>query len=426
MNFGALFWMVVLLLANGFFVAAEFAFTAARREVVEELPGRGAVAAVGIMRNLSTALAGAQVGITIATLLLGFVAEPAVAGLIELAFGWLSIPPAVLHTIAFVVALLIVVFLHMVIGEMAPKNIAIATPERLAVWLGLPFHWYMVVFKPLVVSLNWLANGFLRLFGIEPRDELETTHSAEDLASVIAAGRQEGVIEEFASKLLSGAIRFSERDASEVMVPRPDIVALSTTSTPAQLEQLIIEEGLSRIPIYGSNIDDLVGFVHAKDLLDVADEDHDEPLDSQLIRPLLAVPESASIRLLLNEMQRSGRHLALIVDEHGGTAGLLTLEDIAEELVGDIRDEYDEGESTPRQLTGRDRYQVPGAIRPDELRTLTGLKLPAGEYETLGGFVMDRLGRIARRGDKLDVDNWIILVKKMDGRRVTEIELQKL
>lgn len=426
MNFGALFWMVVLLLANGFFVAAEFAFTAARREVVEELPGRGAVAAVGIMRNLSTALAGAQVGITIATLLLGFVAEPAVAGLIELAFGWLSIPPAVLHTIAFVVALLIVVFLHMVIGEMAPKNIAIATPERLAVWLGLPFHWYMVVFKPLVVSLNWLANGFLRLFGIEPRDELETTHSAEDLASVIAAGRQEGVIEEFASKLLSGAIRFSERDASEVMVPRPDIVALSSTSTPAQLEQLIIEEGLSRIPIYGSNIDDLVGFVHAKDLLDVADEDHDEPLDSQLIRPLLAVPESASIRLLLNEMQRSGRHLALIVDEHGGTAGLLTLEDIAEELVGDIRDEYDEGESTPRQLTGRDRYQVPGAIRPDELRTLTGLKLPAGEYETLGGFVMDRLGRIARRGDKLDVDNWIILVKKMDGRRVTEIELQKL
>ncbi len=145
----------------------------------------------------------------------------------------------------------------------------------------------------------------------------------------------------------------------------------------------------------------------------------------QLIRPLLAVPETASIRLLLNEMQRSGRHLALIVDEHGGTAGLLTLEDIAEELVGDIRDEYDEGETAPRQLTGRDRYEVPGAIRPDELRSLTGLKLPAGEYETLGGFVMDRLGRIARRGDKIDVDNWIILVKKMDGRRVTEIELQK-
>jgi len=426
MRLSALFWMLVLLIANGFFVAAEFAFTAARKEVVEEIPGRGARAAVRIMRSLSVALAGAQIGITVATLLLGYVAEPAVASTIELALGWIAIPPALLHTIAFVVALLIVVFLHMVIGEMAPKNIAIATPERLAVWLGLPFQWFMTVFKPLVLLLNWLANGFLHLFGVEPRDEIETTHSAEDLASVIAAGRQEGIIEEFASKLLSGAIRFSERDASEVMVPRPDIVARPSDATPAELEQIINDEGFSRIPIYGSNIDDLIGFVHAKDLLAVSDEAYDQPIESGLIRPLLAVPESASIRLLLNEMQRSGRHLALIVDEHGGTAGLLTLEDIAEELVGDIRDEYDEAGAAPPLLTGRDRYEVPGAIRPDELRNLTGLKLPEGEYETLGGYVMDRLGRIARKGDKVDVENWTIWVRKMDGRRVTELELQKI
>jgi CBS domain containing-hemolysin-like protein len=418
--------MFVLLLANGFFVAAEFAFTAARKEVVEEKPGRGAKAAVAIMRNLSTALAGAQIGITICTLLLGFVAEPAVAELIEAAFGWVAIPSAVLHTIAFVLALLIVVFLHMVVGEMAPKNIAIATPERLAIWLGVPFQWFMTVFRPLVVVLNWLANAFLRIFGVEPRDELETTHSAEDLASVIAAGRQEGVIEEFASKLLSGAIRFSERDASEVMVPRPDIVARPIASTPAELEKVVVEEGFSRIPVYEESVDDLIGFVHAKDLLMVTDDAYDRPIDQALIRPLLAVPETASIRPLLSEMQRSGRHLALIVDEHGGTAGLLTLEDIAEELVGEIRDEYDEGEVAPRQLSGRDRYQVPGAIRPDELRALAGLRLPEGEYETLGGFVMDRLGRIPRRGDKVDVDNWIIWIKKMDGRRVTEVELQKL
>ncbi|MGI8518501.1 MAG: hemolysin family protein [Acidimicrobiia bacterium] len=426
MNLAALFWMVILLLANGFFVAAEFAFTAARREVVEEISGRGAKAAVGIMRNLSTALAGAQVGITISTLVLGYVAEPAIAGIIEAALGWIGIPAAVLHTIALVVALLIVVFLHMVIGEMAPKNIAIATPERLAVWLGLPFQWFMTVFRPLVFSLNWLANGFLRLFGVEPRDELETTHSAEDLAVVIAAGRQEGIFEEFASKLLSGAIRFSERDASEVMVPRPDIIARSCISTPYELEKAVIEEGFSRIPIFESNIDEIIGFVHAKDLLLVSDEGYDQQIEPSLIRPLLAVPESASIRLLLNEMQRSGRHLALIVDEHGGTAGLLTLDDIAEELVGDIRDEYDASEDAPRQLTGRDRYHVPGAIRPDELRNLTGLKLPEGEYETLGGYVMDRLGRIARKGDRVEVENWTICVKQMDGRRVTELELQKI
>ena len=426
MNLAALLWMVVLLIANGFFVAAEFAFTVARREVIAEMPGRSATAAVAIMRRLSEALAGAQVGITICTLLLGFVAEPAIAEGIEAAFGWIAIPEDVLHTIAFVIAILIATFLHMVIGEMAPKNIAIATPERLAVWLGLPFHWFMTLFRPLVFSLNWLANGFLHLFGVEPRDELETTATAEDLASVIAAGRQEGVIEEFASRLLSGAIRFSERDASEVMVPRPDIIARPAASTPAELEQVVIDEGFSRIPIFESSIDDLMGFVHAKDLLAVAEESYHQPLDPGLIRPILAVPETASVRPLLNEMQRSGRHLALIVDEHGGTAGLLSLEDIAEELVGEIRDEYDEDEKGARRLAGRDRFQVPGTIRPDELRSLTGLRLPEGEYETLGGYVMDRLGRIAKRGDKIDVDNWVIWVKRMEGRRVTEVELQRL
>ncbi|MGQ0848879.1 MAG: CNNM domain-containing protein, partial [Actinomycetota bacterium] len=216
MNLGALSWMVILLLANGFFVAAEFAFTAARRPVLEEMHSRSAGAAVASMKELSETLAGAQVGITLATLLLGFVAEPSVAGLLELLFGWLPIPASLLHSIALVIALLIVVFLHMVIGEMAPKNVAIASPERLALWLGLPFRGYMAVFRPLVKVLNFVANGFLRLLGVEPRDELETTHTAEDLATVIAAGRQEGVIEEFASKLLSGAILFSERDASEV------------------------------------------------------------------------------------------------------------------------------------------------------------------------------------------------------------------
>jgi CBS domain containing-hemolysin-like protein len=425
MNVGALGWMIVLLLANGFFVAAEFAFTAARREVIEDLPGRGARAAAATMSNLSDALAGAQVGITLATLLLGFVAEPAVAGIFETALGWFSVPSGLTHTIAFIIALLIVVFLHMVIGEMAPKNVAIATPERLAVWLGVPFHWFMTLFRPLIAALNWVANGFLRIFGVEPRDKLETAHTAEDLASVIAAGRQEGVIEEFASKLLSGAIRFSERDASEVMVPRPDIVGLPRDATPAELEQVIIDEGFSRIPIFGNNVDDLIGFVHAKDLLAIPDDQHDLPIDPALIRPVLAVPETASIRPLLGEMQRSGRHLALIVDEHGGTAGLLTLEDIAEELVGDIRDEYDESDLESRRIGESDWFYVPGAIRPDELRSLSGIAIPAGEYETLGGFLMNRLGRIPRRGDRVEESGWVMRVRRMDGRRVTEVELLK-
>ncbi len=423
MNLSALAWMVILLIANGFFVAAEFAFTAARREVIEEMTGRSARAAVVSMERLSLTLAGAQVGITLATLMLGFVAEPSVAQLLEMLLGWLPIPDNVLHTIALIIALLVVVFLHMVIGEMAPKNIAIATPERLALRLAVPFQFYMTVFRPLIFVLNSAANLVLRLFGVEPRDELETTQTAEDLAHVIAAGRREGVIEEFAHKLLSGAIVFSERDASEVMVPRPDIVALPATSAPAEIERVVIDEGFSRIPVYGEDADDIIGFVHAKDLLAIPDEAYHDPIPPGIIRPILVVPESAPVRPLLAEMQRNGRHLALIIDEHGGTAGLLTLEDIAEELVGEIRDEYDEDESEVRQIGDARWYYVPGSARPDQLKAVVGIDLPEGEYETIGGFLMDRLGRIPRRGDRIQFGEWIIRVRRMDGRRIKEVEL---
>ncbi len=425
MNLSALMWMLFLLVANGFFVAAEFAFTAARKEVIERIGTRPAKAALGAMKELSDTLAGAQVGITLATLLLGFVAEPSVARLLEILFGWLPIPSSVLHTISLVIAILIVVFLHMVIGEMAPKNIAIATPERLALWLAIPWRTYMTVFRPLVFVLNSIANLILRIFGVEPRDELETVHTAEDLATIISAGRQEGVIEEFASKLLAGAILFSERAAAEVMVPRPDIVALPMSATSADLERVVTDEGFSRIPIFHQDIDDIVGFVHAKDLLSIPDEKYNEPIDATLIRPLMVAPESAPVRPLLAEMQQTGRHLALIIDEHGGAAGLLSLEDIVEELVGEIRDEYDEGEAAIRRIGEADWYYVPGSARPDQLRSQVGIRLPEGEYETVGGFVMDRLGRIPRRGDRLEFEGWVLRVRRMEGRRVAEVEVLK-
>ena len=425
MNLGALLWMLFLLVANGFFVAAEFAFTASRKEVIEKIGTRPAKAALGAMKELSETLAGAQVGITLATLLLGFVAEPSVAHLLELLLGWAPIPSDVLHTIALVIAILIVVYLHMVIGEMVPKNIAIATPERLALWLGIPWRAYMTVFRPLVFVLNGAANVILKIFGVEPRDELETVHTAEDLATVIAAGRQEGVIEEFASKLLAGAIVFSERAAAEVMVPRPDIVALPTTATPSDLERIVTVEGFSRIPIYKDDLDDVIGFVHAKDLLSIGDDQYNETIDPTLFRPLLVAPESASVRPLLAAMQETGRHLALIIDEHGAAAGLLTLEDIVEELVGEIRDEYDDGEAAIRRIGEADWYYVPGSTRPDQLRSQVGIKLPDGEYETVGGFVMDHLGRIPRRGDRMEFEGWVLRVRRMEGRRVAEVELLK-
>jgi len=422
-NWPALLWLVLLLLANGVFVAAEFAYITARRNVLEQTPRRSAQVAVGLNKDLSLSLAAAQLGITMASLVLGFVAEPAVASIFEQLFGFLPISENVIHGISLVIALLIVVFLHMVVGEMAPKNIAISAPERTALILALPFRAFIIVFRPLIGLLNASANGVLRLFRIRPTDALEVGHSAEDLAMIIATGRKEGVIEDFAHRLLTGAIIFGDLDASEVMVPRPDIQAATSYAPVAEIQELMRTTGHSRIPIHDGDLDDIVGLVHVKDLI-VDDIDRDGPLERSLIREALVVPETASLRSVLSEMRTARSHLAVVVDEHGSTAGIITMEDIAEELVGEIADEHD-----PRQqrvtVEGPGRIIAAGTVRPDELSRY-GVRLPTGDYETIGGLVMDRLGRLPRRGDLIEDQGWRLRVRSTDGRRVGEVEITEV
>jgi CBS domain containing-hemolysin-like protein len=416
----ALLWMVLLLVANGFFVAAEFAYIAARRNVLEQRSGRSAAVAVGLSRDLSLSLAAAQLGITMATLLLGAVAEPAVAALLEPALGLLPLSENGVHTVALVISVTIVVYLHMVIGEMAPKNIAISAPERSAVVLAMPFRAFSVVLRPCIALLNGMGNAVLRLFGVQPADRLEVGHSAENLAMIIAAGHREGVIEDFAHRLLTGAIVFTERDAAETMVPRPDVVAVSAAATARDVERMMVESGHSRIVVHRGDLDDVVGFVHIKDLLDIDDDAADRPLDPAVIRPMPVVPESAPVQGVLVEMQRTRSHIALVVDEHGSSAGIITLEDIAEELVGDIRDEHDPRSSEIRKVAGG--FVVAGGVRPDHLREL-GVAIPAGEYDTVGGFLMNRLGRVPDVGDEVDEAGATLRVRRMAGRRIAEIEV---
>jgi CBS domain containing-hemolysin-like protein len=414
--------MVLLLLANGFFVAAEFAYITARRNLLEQIPRRSAQVAVGLNRNLTLSLAAAQLGITMASLLLGAVAEPAVATIFELILGPLPVSENVIHGISLVVALLIVVFLHMVIGEMAPKNITISAPERTAVALALPFRGFIIVFKPLIWVLNAMANGVLRLFGVPPVDALEVGHSAEDLAMVIRTGQKEGVIEDFAHRLLTGAITFGDLDASEVMVPRPDIQAAPVETPVAGIQELMKSTGHSRIPLHSGDIDEIVGLVHVKDLM--ADHlDREAPLPVSSLRVPLLVPETAPLRSVLDEMRQARTHLAIVVDEHGGTAGIITMEDIAEELVGEIADEHDPHTNTV-EVEG-ERIVAAGTVRPNELSRF-GVRLPSGDYETIGGLVMDRLGRVPRRGDVIDVVEdkaWRLTVRSTVGRRVGEVEI---
>jgi CBS domain containing-hemolysin-like protein len=418
-----------LLLANGFFVGAEFAVTAARRSRIEELAAEGdlpAVLTLRSIRELSLMLAGAQLGITIASLLLGFISEPAIASLIVGPLHTVAaVPVGVAHTIAFLIALLVVVFLHMVIGEMAPKNIAIADPEKSALWVAVPFRGFVNLFRPFLLLLNLIANALLRLGGIEPHDQLEESHSTEDIAAMITESARQGALGKFEQRLLTGAIGFGERDAADVMVPRTEMVALPVSSSSADLERAILETGHSRFPIYGGDLDHVLGFVHAKDLLDVAEDERAKPIARRLIRPMLVVPETRKLHPLLFDMRGQRRHFGLVVDEHGGTSGIVTIEDLLEELVGEIRDEYDFAEAGIEQL-GNDRYAVPGTLRIDEVADYLGLELPEGDYETVAGFLMDRLGRIPTRDDAVEHAGWRLKVQSMQRRRIVQVLLEKL
>jgi CBS domain containing-hemolysin-like protein len=420
---------VVLLLANGFFVGAEFALIAARRTRIEQLASEGnarASTALASIRELSFMLAGAQLGITMASLGLGFVAEPAVARVIESGLHRVAdLPDGVLHSISFVVALGIVVFFHMVVGEMAPKNIAIAEPERTALRLAVPMRIYVNVFRLFIRLLNALANGALRLMRVEPVDEVSAVHTPQEISTMIVEAAEAGMLEEFNRRLLSGAIELGARDAGAAMVPRTEITAVPSTATPADVERVVVQSGHSRIPVFSEDIDHVLGFVHAKDLLRMPDDKRDEALDSGLFRQMLVVPESRKLRPLLIDMRRERRHLVLVIDEHGGTAGVVTLEDLLEELVGEIRDEYDVRELGVERLDDR-RFVVPGSLRIDEAGSRLGVDLPAGDYETVAGFVMDRLGRIPTRRDAIEHDGWRLRVRSMQRRRVVQVLIEPI
>ena len=418
---------VALLLANGFFVGAEFALVAARRTKLEEMVGTSdrADMAIKSIGELSFMLAGAQLGITMCSLGLGFVAEPAVAHLIEAALEPVhAIPEALLHAVSFVIALTIVTFLHMVIGEMAPKNIAISDPERTALWLAVPFRGFVNMLRPFVRLLNGLANLGTRALGVTPADERPDAHTAEEIAAMIQESGREGLIAMPRLRLLSGAIGLRQRDAGAAMVPRTEVVAAPSRSTPEELEEIVVRSGHSRIPLFAGDLDHIAGFFHSKDLLQVDEECRTNPLPQHLVRPMLVVPESLRLHPLLHEMQQRRQHFGLVVDEHGGTAGIVTLEDVVEELVGEIRDEYDVSELGVEQL-GDDRFLVPGSLRIDEAADRLGVPLPVGDYETVAGFLMDRLGRVPKRRDTVEHEGWRLRVRAMQRRRVVQVLIER-
>jgi CBS domain containing-hemolysin-like protein len=331
---------VLLLLLNAFFVGAEFAVMSARRSQVEPAAASGSRAAgtaLTAMENVSLMLACCQLGITVSSLGLGAIAEPALAHLLEVPFAALGVPENLLHPAAFAIALTVVVYLHVVIGEMVPKNLAIAMPERAVLLLATPLVLTARAVKPVIRALNAIANGFLRLARVEPKDEVSSTYTVEQVQSLVHESRREGLIED-RGDVLSGALEFSDLVARDVMVPLDQLVTIEGGATPADVERLVTETGFSRFPVQSAD-GDLTGYLHLKDVLYAEDAQHEDPVPDKRIRALDRVAADDEVEEAMASMQRTGTHLARVLDSSGRLLGVVFLEDVLEELVGEIRDE---------------------------------------------------------------------------------------
>ncbi|CAB4627734.1 unannotated protein [freshwater metagenome] len=340
--------IVVLLAVNGFFVALEFALVGSRRSRLEPMANAGdrsAIRALAAMKELSIQLAGAQLGITIASLVLGLVGEPAVAHSIEsLAHHASWIPQGWVHPMAAVIGLLIIVFAHMVLGEMVPKNLTLTHPESVLKVVSGPNRLYLLFARPLVIVLNWFGNMGVRMFGVEPKDEISDTHSAQELAVLVSVSHEEGAIPNFSAELLSGVLDFGQRTVASVMVARESVAAVSVQATPRELEEAVRELGHTRLLVVGDGgIDDVRGFLHAKDLLTIPDSEIDSPVPPRLVRPTLETECEKGLEELLKKMQSTRVHFATVYNDDESTAGIVTLDDLLEELLSDLTDDEDAG-----------------------------------------------------------------------------------
>ena len=338
----ALVVAVVLLLANAFFVGAEFALISARRAQIEVRVASGSRAARSALRaieQVSLVMAGAQLGITACSLGLGAIAEPAIAHLIEPLLHAVHVPEGLLHPIAFVIALGLVVYLHVVLGEMVPKNIALAGPERAALILGPPMMVVVTVLKPVVVALNAIANGLLRLVGVQPRNEVSSAFTRDEVSAMVDESRHEGMIEDREYDRLAGALDFTERTVERVLLAPSSLVTVTRGALVSEVEQRCAETGFSRFPVRaGEGSGDLLGYLHIKDVLDADPSGADRRIEDKWFRPFATVPTGARLHEALTTLQRRGAHVGRVVDADGSLVGLITLEDVLEELVGEIRD----------------------------------------------------------------------------------------
>ncbi|MFE9423234.1 hemolysin family protein [Kitasatospora sp. NPDC006697] len=419
---------LLLILANGLFVAAEFSFVTVDRGEVERAAKAGDRRAQGLsrsLRSLSFELSGAQLGITITSLVVGMLAEPALSVLLSPLLTDLGLSAGTARAVSAVAGMLLATVLQMVIGELVPKNWAISRPLQVARAVAAPQRIFSAACRPLIRALNGAANRLVRALGIEPAEELEHARTPDELAFLARHSAQAGALEADAALLFVRTLNLGELTAESVMTPRVDVAALQHGATAADVINLTRATGFSRFPVYGEGLDDITGTVTLKDALGVSADRRTEVTVGGLAAAPLLVPETLPAEQLLEQLRRR-QPMAIVIDEYGGTAGVATLEDIVEEIVGEVRDEHDPGEN-PELLAappvgGHPAWLADGRARLDQLAVI-GLHAPHGPYETLAGLLADLLGRIPERGDTAALPGWELTVQAVDRHRTTSVRL---
>jgi CBS domain containing-hemolysin-like protein len=423
---------LLLVALNGLFVAAEFAFVKIRSAQVERLVEEGRASArlvQGATRSLDRYLAVCQLGITISSLGLGALGEPAIASLLEPVLGAVGVPETLIHAIAFAVGFGIITFLHVVFGELAPKSFAIQKPEGTSLFVAPFMRFFYYLLLPGIVVFNGTANAFVRLFGVPPATEGGERYSGEEIRTLIAQSTRQGILEKDEESRLAGVFSLEDTSAREIMVPRPDIVALPADVTLDDLVTVVADGHYTRYPVHEvGSPDRIIGAVHVKDILRAVSRSRGGVeagvAARDLVREVLIVPENRSIENILEDFQRRQVQMAIVIDEWGSFEGLITIEDILEEIVGEIRDEFDE-EPLPLRKREDGAYSVDGRIPINAVNDALGSNFGSEDFDTIGGLVMGSLGRAPEVGDEVALDGHVLRVDEVDGARIARVAVRK-
>jgi CBS domain containing-hemolysin-like protein len=412
---------------NGFFVAAEFSMVKVRKSRIETLlieGNSGAKYAKKIVNNLNSYLSACQLGITLASLGLGWVGEPAISKMIMPLFKLFTLSEVTIHSISFIIAFTIITAFHIVLGELAPKSLAIINTEKIALFTAAPLIFFYRITYPIIWVFNHSTNFILGIFGISLTEEHEAAHTDEEIKLLVEESYKHGLIDKTELTFVDNIFDFSEKTVKDIMIPRTDMICIFKEDPFNDILQMAMKEQLTRYPVCENNKDEVIGFIHIKDLYKQKIEGNEQSIE-KITRDILSVPESMSISILFKKFQKENEHMAVIIDEYGGTSGLITIEDILEEIVGEIGDEFDEDLVQEIQLLNDGNYIVDGKVLLEDIGELLDIPIETENIDTIGGWLYSKVEIPPQAGNKITYEDYDFVVNKCSGKRIIKLLIKK-